>query len=1225
MFSNIHSDVANTLEWIAEQHATLQQFPEALKRRRDAISILKALYGMDDWRVTDATRLLHHTETLSNLSADQRRQLNAAEATLQQAFELYNDSQIKKAIAVNKKGLKVFNEILGPDDPSTLLRQKFLAVLYWDNGETLEAERVFIQVSDAQRKTLGEQHPDFRESQEQLARVYWIQAKALDQVGRHAEAITAAEKTLVIERQLNGETHQRVAGLLDRIAGFEERSGDLKAAVSRYSDSLAIKKTLYGPHDWRVADSKVDLDYAKRLAELTSSERRRLTKATSSSSQIVELYEGGRFREALELAANVRDIRKELLGEKHYYYAESLLNLGAQLKALGDYAAAEPVYSEAADIFKAVVGENHPDYALCLNNLGALYQKQGDYSKVEQVHRKALHIYDRTLGKDSFEYARSANNLASYFFDLGDYAKALALHQEAQEVFFSVSGKDSEDYANGLLNLGTVYCAQGDYKLAELHVRRALSIARRLGEDENFEQLCLKNLAVLYLEQGKYGEAETVLRQASELVVSGFGDDHPEYAFILGAIAAIYEENGDLVRAESLYQEAISIREAAYGTDDLDACLTYANLGCVYLRRGESGKAKEPLLKAINVCKSKLGEEHHLYSTCLTNLAWLYVMEGEHEDADSSFQRAMMIAMDNLDLLSSVQSERQQLAHVAKWRATLDSYLAFTLEAEGYHESAFRYLLNWKGVVTSRQQAIRAVADQPEMEPVFRELQAVSLRLATLAFSIPDSHEVENWRGQVERLTRRKESLEARLSELSVAYVRREVTADSLRAALPDNCALVDFVEIETGIAGKGRRLVAFVLPRQGRVKLLDLAATMDLDEMIEEWREGLGGSKGARQAGARLREMIWQPLEPLLEDAEVVLISPDGALGRLPLGALPGKEPDTFLLEEKILGVIAAPQMLPQLLDTSPADGENPSLLLVGDVDYDAKAGGEGHSLGEELEEGSPVPAFELLAGDVPSAPRDAEDAEGFARLPATREEVGVVRDLFKRRFSDGAGKTLRKLAATEQAFRESAPGCRYLHLATHGFFAAERFRSALDRSPSSRPLPDGLLNRQTISGYNPGLLSGLALAGANQSDTGEDDGILTAEEVQSLDLRGVDLAVLSACETGLGKRAGGEGVLGLQRSFHLAGAKTVVASLWNVDDTATRELMQRFYSNLWERDMGKLEALREAQLWMLRERGRTGLSDSRGLKLLEAEDAGSKRLPPYYWAAFVLSGDWR
>jgi hypothetical protein len=164
------------------------------------------------------------------------------------------------------------------------------------------------------------------------------------------------------------------------------------------------------------------------------------------------------------------------------------------------------------------------------------------------------------------------------------------------------------------------------------------------------------------------------------------------------------------------------------------------------------------------------------------------------------------------------------------------------------------------------------------------------------------------------------------------------------------------------------------------------------------------------------------------------------------------------------------------------------------------------------------------------------------------------------------------------------------------------------------------------------PGLLSGIALAGANvPPKPDQDDGILTALEVSSLDLQGVDLAVLSACETGLGQAAGGEGTLGLQRAFQVAGAKTTISSLWSVDDNATQTLMVEFYKRLWDKDhpLGKLEALRQAQLELLhRYDPRTAKlgEKTRGLDLdTSPTETGTGRLSPKYWAAFELSGDWR
>ena len=212
-----------------------------------------------------------------------------------------------------------------------------------------------------------------------------------------------------------------------------------------------------------------------------------------------------------------------------------------------------------------------------------------------------------------------------------------------------------------------------------------------------------------------------------------------------------------------------------------------------------------------------------------------------------------------------------------------------------------------------------------------------------------------------------------------------------------------------------------------------------------------------------------------------------------------------------------------------------------------------------------------------------------------------------------------LRGAEATEANLRALAPKARWLHLATHGFFAPPTSGGSL----GSGEAPFGAGG---VGGFHPGLLSGVVLAGANQPPKpGRDDGILTALEVAELNLSGVELAVLSACETGLGKVSSGEGVLGLQRAFQAAGAQSVVSSLWQVPDEPTKVLMERFYENLWGGKMTRLEALREAQRWMLRE-GRTSPGVARGMVREDApQPLKDGRLPPYYWAAFVLSGDWR
>jgi CHAT domain-containing protein len=218
--------------------------------------------------------------------------------------------------------------------------------------------------------------------------------------------------------------------------------------------------------------------------------------------------------------------------------------------------------------------------------------------------------------------------------------------------------------------------------------------------------------------------------------------------------------------------------------------------------------------------------------------------------------------------------------------------------------------------------------------------------------------------------------------------------------------------------------------------------------------------------------------------------------------------------------------------------------------------------------------------------------------------------------------------VAATEAQVRKKLPTARFVHLATHGFFADPNVGSDLDRR-SSRGKPS----------RNPLSLTGVVLAGANDAGSAQQtlgaDGIMSAEEVVDLSMSRTELVVLSACETGLGEVAAGEGAFGLQRAFALAGADSVIASLWKVDDAATRTLMSEFYRNLLYRKMGKLAALRAAQLTMIRsyDPKKQSLSGNRGLKITKKKTSPDKKdgtgtsehLPPFFWAAFVLSGEWR
>ena len=250
-----------------------------------------------------------------------------------------------------------------------------------------------------------------------------------------------------------------------------------------------------------------------------------------------------------------------------------------------------------------------------------------------------------------------------------------------------------------------------------------------------------------------------------------------------------------------------------------------------------------------------------------------------------------------------------------------------------------------------------------------------------------------------------------------------------------------------------------------------------------------------------------------------------------------------------------------------------------------------------------------------------------GWGFLPNTVGEANAVAGSAERKSL--AVTTLRGEKATTAAVLAALPKARYAHFATHGFFADPSFRSVFQLDPKDYEFRGG--ERVGKAAINPLVMTGLVFAGANNAKT-PGRGILTGEHLIDLDLSGLDLAVLSACETGLGDVAGGQGVFGLQRAFHYAGTTNVVASLWKVPDEATAALMNLFYQNLWEKDQGPLESLRQAQLEVYRHpekvpdlakgfRGTFQIVPGMGGEV-EAKPTKDGKSAPLLWAAFTLSG---
>jgi tetratricopeptide (TPR) repeat protein/CHAT domain-containing protein len=1069
----------------------------------------------------------------------------------------------------------------------------------------------------------------------------WNEMQRLRGEGKLVEAVAAAEAVLAIERKVLSADDFDVAISLGVLADLHLERDNFAAARAARQEALQILRKRLGDADWVVTDARLALEDVNMRATRTIEQRQRLSEAARLNQKLVALREEGKYAEAMTAARNALAIHKEVLGERHPDYARNLNNLALLLKSQGDYAAARPLYERALAIYKDVLGERHPEYATSLNNLAELLRSQGNYAAARPLCERALAITKEVLGERDPNYARSLNNLAAVLESQGDYAAARRLYERAMAIHKEVLGERHPNYATSLNNLAAVLESQGDYAAARALYERALAIDKEvLGERHPDYAQSLNNLAHLLESQADYAAARPLYERALAIREDVLGERHPDYAQSLNNLAGLLRSQGHFAAARPLYERALAINKDVLGERHPAYADSLNNLAALLESQGDSAAARPLLERALAIKKEVLGERHPQYAASLNNLALLLESQGDYAAARPLYERALAINKEvlgehhpdsavslsnlgaslesqgdsaaarplyersleitegNLDLAAAGQSERQQLAMARALRLYLDAYLALPSRARISPRDAYRHLLGAKGAVFERQRLIRTQRRrQPHDSEAARRLEEYTqtvAQLSVLALGAPDPKKPEEWKARIEDLSQRNDKLEAELSRLDAVFSAAQAVAsrtpELLQGAIPSDTALIDFLvywAFQRPAQGKGNfetepHVLAFVVRQGQAIARMDLGPVAPINAAINAWRPLLvSGKVDAAEiaAAATLRRLIWEPLEAQLVGVSSVLISPDGPLGLVPLGAMRGKEPGHYLIEERSIALVPVPRMMapapvaavPARVGAIAAADTAPSLLLAGDIDYG----------------GDPGSGSELAMRRSAASPTRAGLLGQFKPLSYTGGEILEIRESFEKHFSNGRAEALRGNQATEEAIRQKAPHSRYLHLATHGYFAPPELRSALaPADPRALRSTIDALGGAGVAGYHPGLLSGIALAGANRRPTppGQDDGILTALEVAELDLSGVELAVLSACETSLGEVAGGEGLLGLQRAFQVAGAHSVLASLWPIGDEPTRALMARFYDNLWRKGQPPAQALREAQLSMLR-----------------------------------------
>ena len=891
-----------------------------------------------------------------------------------------------------------------------------------------------------------------------------------------------------------------------------------------------------------------------------------------------------------------------------------------QLLGDGHYLEAEAFARKMLASAEASGGPETTDVAIALDLLIEVHaygEKPSDPEPAALAVR-ALRLKQKLFGSDHPEYALTTRLYANYLLRTGHFREAQPLYEEA----IGIEEKEPNHDVNQLRHIWLAYATllrdMGDYAAAKSYLERALSMCQnRYGFASWGVAMSLDELGTVAREMGEDAAAKDYFTRSLIAFEQKAGRGHAGSVDALIHLGSLLVSAGEPRQGSKLLEEALALRQTTHAADHMDIGLILESLAIAHANLREYQEAKPLFERAVYIIEKNYGPNHPRLAAALDRFALFLALIGDTEAAARQALRAEQIGRDHLSATIRGLPERQALLFAAARAQGLNT--AVMLASERAPESVKAVL---DAVIRSRalvfdelaaRNRVAADSGDPEVGRLSRELTAAREHLSNTVIRAPGPSagvSGDGYAAAVNRAHEEKERAERALAAKSAVFredlVTRHIGLDEVAAALSPGEAVVSFVRYGGRLSAQYTPrytpgYAAFVLKGGESVPaVIRIGDASEIEELVSALREQVASEAAApevspkrseaayRAAGLKLRRRIWDPLAPFVSGMKRVFIVPDGALYLVNFAALPVGSAGYLIERGALIHYLSTERDLihADASRVAPSKG----LLALGDPAFNRRIGPAQNRL---------LASSHTFRG----APPGCVDFQGmrFDPLPGSGREVDEIAAIWKKSeertgFNDVL--ELKGAGASESAFKETASGRRVLHIAAHGFFLGENCRTART-------------GKGAVKLDNPLLYSGLALAGANQRRAGradEEDGIMTAEEIAALDLGGVEWAVLSGCNTGVGELSTGEGVFGLRRAFQLAGARTVIMSLWPVDDQAARHWMTALYRKRLLSHMDTARSIREASVDQLRHRRAAGQSSH-----------------PFYWASFVATGDWR
>lgn len=1268
LFGAVNERTAIVLHWLADEHRAIDELDEAARAYRQEAQILAATPDAGPWRLGDAQRAARAVARQAQLERSDRQQLCRAIAYSAQGEAHRQHGEFDKARDAFREALAIRQRILGDDDLESAASRSQLGEALLAQAKYQEARALLERTVTQRRGALGDDHPDTSTSLDQLARL-------LQAVGDYEAARPLYEQSLAINTKCYGTANLRTLTSITNLAGLLMTMGDYQAARDQFREALAAYRSLVGDEHVAVARVLSNLSFALlQLGEHDEAQacneealaiRRKLLGdehldvAASLDLAADMLINDGDFVVAEARFKESLAIRRKLLGENHPSTAASLNNLAVLNMRIGEFDEAFELYKQSLRIKRAALGEGHVDTARTLANMGNTLRVLGRPQDARQHFDQALSILRQSLGADHPDVAHCLHNLGALHHLLGDYREAAVCFDEALAIRREHLGREHPRTADTINARAVLAVTLGDHQRAQAGLEEALAIRQTVfGENHLVTAESMHDLCTFHRERGNYRVAADYGVKAAQIRWFQLGEDHPLTAATLSALAAVHLSLGNFDQAKEFWGDALQVQRQAFGDESIDTTTTLMNLGVIHTLLREYEAARPLLEQALRIRRDAYGEDHPDTAYVRNNLGILLAAMGQEDEAADQFLAAADGLRRTLERSLYDLSERDMQKLVAIMTGGVQLAASLPVSEMPRQNDLAESILSRKAIafeaLNRRRAAEGVVASNPIATAWRAELRSTQRDLENLTINPPDRLPAAVLAEQRRAKRRRCEELERllgrELAEAMGADASLAVSLDDVRASLPDDAVLVEYLRhypynfaVDANAPEKQwlwlpARYLGLVVPPAGAdaIQLIDLGPAADieahLDQLANQVRLAahLSGNGDEidlevayRNVAARLYEKLVAPLEPSLDGAKRIYVSPDGRLHEIPFEALVNRD-DKYLIEtdREFAYVNSSRDLLRSAAE--PGDG----VYVFAGPNYDLAPNVRAKLVAQAALEA--VPQTRVDAGDAALATTPAPDAATHALSRSADTRLGwqdlpgadLEGEEAAAAFAGGNFGPVRVHTGDEalEGLVKQVRRPRVLVLVTHGDFldnqtpapgptAEEQHEFYFAALAGSRGGAAGA-RTQLREIEDPRLRSYLVFAGANTLDDEQaelrlENGWLTALEIADLDLRGTDLVVLSACNTNRGETNNGQAVVGMRSAFLFAGARTVVGSLYEVPNLETRELMRPFYEGV-AAGRGKLESLDAAKLQFIRER---------------RETYGAAH--PFYWASFVLVGE--